>query len=309
MKRLFSFMLLVFTLAVPHPSAGAKVQMWGRPIQYWFDIRMEAPIDGPAPIDFQFAAAAIVAMGSNAVPFLVRVLEEKPSPFSDEVDKLKNTHPNGNWLLDRLLGTSQIKERRRIAADCLWSIGPAAGAAVPALMKALRDPDSGLDESAGQALEAMGDELTNHIPEIVALLNETNTDVLEVATVLAGDCGPGARSAVPRLLNLATNNFEILAQHAVEALWNVNRQTNAVLDFFSRISGDGPSGNMAFAPLASIGAAARPAIPVLLNLLASTNWIIREPAEAELRMLDPTLLQPTAAFVRSQMISNLLVLR
>lgn len=108
---------------------------------------------------------------------------------------------------------------RADAADDLGLIGPAAKAAVPALNAALKDKEPLVRISAAVALVRV--DRGQEKPAVTALIDETNAkeEGLRVAAVEAlADVGPAARDAVPTLAKLIKDPTGSVQWRAVEAL-------------------------------------------------------------------------------------------
>lgn len=111
-------------------------------------------------------------------------------------------------LIDKLIGLPGIKyiyydaapQRRETAAASLGNFGPAAKAAIPALMQAIQSSDLAVHESAITALGEIHGEPDIVIPFLTKYLSDDGLDV-SAATALA-NYGSLARPAVPKILPL-----------------------------------------------------------------------------------------------------------
>src|SRR5512133_2048458 len=137
-KRRFYALLLIGVLALAaylalRPS-GDTVVYQGKPIRTW---ALQASAGDPQAI------AAIRALGTNAVPGLVDVLERKESFVRQQVTVIGRKVPR---LFARpLLSFASKRETvlyRSSAAKVLGSLGPEAAPAIPALGRALHDPET-----------------------------------------------------------------------------------------------------------------------------------------------------------------------
>jgi HEAT repeat protein len=92
---------------------------------------------------------------------------------------------------------------RRAAAVALGSIGPVAGAAVPALVRLLiNDPDTDVTWAAAEALRAIGaaEAAVGAVPNLVGPLRDKDGTARVAAARALGALGPVARLAVPELI-------------------------------------------------------------------------------------------------------------
>ena len=121
---------------------------------------------------------------------------------------------------------------RADAARRLVLLGVKAKTASPALVEALKDPDSVVRHRSVMALQILwsldqpGPELEAAVPALAALLNDNNKDIrVRAAYTLAG-LGPDAKAAVPALT--AINDQDELVRYAVRrALENIGKATVA----------------------------------------------------------------------------------
>src|SRR5215510_3376201 len=95
----------------------------GKPASYWLDLWSRGP---------QASDAAFKAMGPQAVRFLIKVLEHKPTTLAVKLDEARDKyyvrHPGGlSFRLDKLVPNPyEIQNRREMAAYLLGKIGPPA---------------------------------------------------------------------------------------------------------------------------------------------------------------------------------------
>jgi HEAT repeat protein len=117
--------------------------------------------------------------------------------------------------LARALGHADPRVRNG-AGQVLWSFGPTAQPAVPALAVALADAEPGVRLSAAMSLEAIGPEARQAVPALVLALGDSDGNVRLWAVKALGAIGPDARSAVPALTRTARHDS--LRQAAGEAI-------------------------------------------------------------------------------------------
>jgi hypothetical protein len=82
-RNLLGPVLLLGWVAIGH---GEDIQLWAHPINYWFEQRL--PISLGSPIAYQ----AFQELGTNALPFLIGVLEHKPSLEAELADQTRKNY-------------------------------------------------------------------------------------------------------------------------------------------------------------------------------------------------------------------------
>jgi HEAT repeat protein len=310
-------------------GSGADIQLWGRPIEYWFEKRLQVTMTDPQAVE------AFMELGTNALPFLIKVLERKPSLLAEAADKMRNRYspqpmafapggraspivppasvpegnsvnPLGSKILDVVGSAQEVNERRICAARLIGDLGTNGAQVLPTLVKIWIDPtdDWGVKDMAGQALVAMGDEVAGYLPDFLDAAKSTNANMRCTSIMLIGHCGPKGRAAVPLLRDLVDHGDPWLAAEAARSLWKVDRQTNVALQVFSGFLANSANDWLGIKYLAEMGEAARPVIPALMTHLADTNPYVRLEVEALIRMLDPAFLTPMNARVRSGTAAN-----
>jgi len=98
------------------------------------------------------ASQAIRAMGTNAVPWLIRELRHKDSAFKSRLMQLA-----GKQSLIKFDDRQTYRRRMRAIAAC-EALGPAAKRAIPSLTELFNNPKLGVDDRAAFALARMGPE-------------------------------------------------------------------------------------------------------------------------------------------------------
>ena len=133
-------------------------------------------------------------------------------------------------LVNDLPGVSYVyyqpAESRRISAvRDLGSFGPAASAAVPALIQAVQGNDAAVHESAIVSLGDIHTEPDKVIPFLVKYLDDDNLND-EAATAL-GKFGPLAKPAVPKIIPLLHASDDDAQAAAKEALKKIDPEALA----------------------------------------------------------------------------------
>jgi HEAT repeat protein len=164
----------------------------GKTIEEWSSL-----VFAPAP-QASCAAAALQAMGPKAVPDLVRLLGARdlfppqtarsllrrlPSPIARLFSPYVNRVPAA-WV-------------RNSAARSLGIIGPGAKAAMPALLRALHQPDEGLALEAAVALTRIGNDST---PGFLLAMEDPKPNVRHAAAFALGEIKPATEDAARALV-------------------------------------------------------------------------------------------------------------
>lgn len=265
----------------------------GKPASYWLDWWWQG-VDGPKTAD-----AAFKAMGPKAVPFLVKVLDHKPTALSVKLDeargKYDTSHPGGlPPTLEKVLPSEyRIQNRRETAAFLLGQIGPPAAAAIPVLKRVSSDPNENdrVRREAWAALCAMGEKLASLVPEFMLALKSDDIDTREDGLILLQSTGPPAKPAVPVILKLLQDG-KLQPPRAAWALWTIDRQTNIALRIFTEGLQVTNYGAKIFCvhSLHRMGPAAVLAAPHLVPLLQDPEPGVRHEVELTLREIAPELL-------------------
>jgi HEAT repeat protein len=151
-------------------------------------------------------------------------------------------------------------DRRMYALEALGVIGPAAKAAVPALIDALAVKN--LASSAAQALGRIGPAAKAAIPALIDALAVKN--VGSSAAWALGQIGPAAKAAVPALVTALA--VQHLTFSAAEALGRINRDPRGVQALIPLLEADDDLAAETCRALERFGAAAHGAVPALERL-------------------------------------------
>ena len=253
---------------------------------------------------------AFKAMGSNAVPFLIKVLEGKPSGLAKMLDeKLYDTNCLSlslpGWLTDHLPSARDVEDRRETAASIIGEIGPDAQAAIPALIRIFEELDEvkqsppeayiaqRLQSEVFTALESMGEKGEVVIPKYLDYLASDDEDWRIAGADLLGSIGPKAKVAVPLLRRATEGTSKALCWSAGKALWNIDRQSDVAVRVYTEGLGSTNSGTRerALIYLRQMGPAASAAGLAVQAVLYDPDYRLRREAEKTLQETDPNLLQ------------------
>ena len=273
---IFVWLLFVFFRPFEPRYGGKRLSQWAAIFSEW------------PPQEFQQATNAILHIGTNALPYAVQCCQARL--LGIDLDQ-----PSGFITADRL-------HQQSIGIFSL--LGPAAKPAIPALVKALHSRNTGVANTAAEDLSAIGPAA---IGPFVEMLTDSNVQVRRWAAA-ALEFLPTPKSAVPALeLRLKDEDSLVRANAAlalgrfgtnspatvVQALLNaLQTETNFMaattfLGVLGMIKKDAPlvvpaivrymqretnnwlelSGPIHVLEL--FGTNAKPAVPVLVNLLES----------------------------------------
>ncbi len=110
---------------------------------------------------------------------------------------------------------------RQEACLAMANMRTRAAPGVPALAKALRDPDTGVRYSAAFALFFMGKAARNALPELEAALKDSEAGVREMAAMALADSNIGAARSLPALqaaLSDPDASVRLYAQNAIKSI-------------------------------------------------------------------------------------------
>jgi len=240
---------------VRKPEPRYQVQ----PLSYWID-RLDYDScctdgQGRPTAASNEDARAIRAIGTNAIPFLVRQLkwrDSRPKAYLlEQLRRLYGPIPRERRLVLHFL---RVDFRRREAARQVFGVlGPLAASAVPELVKMIEGPDDEIASGATLALNAMG---PSALPALPALRRRLKQRKFDAFVGLAG-LGSLAAPAVPELITLLhDSNIKLQIETSFELL--------------------------------RIGKEASTAVPALIDALGSSNSNVRDAAAAALDRIGVT---------------------
>jgi HEAT repeat protein len=187
------------------------------------------------------AARALGAFGEAeraATPALFQALADPSETVRhDAADALSHVAMGGDDL-QPLVATLASRDPyvRAFAAWTLGNMEAAAGDAVPALAALVDDPETGVVVSA--ALARIGPAARAAVPALVAALQSEDAGRRWRAARTLGRIGPGAREAVPALVATLRDPNEGVRRHAARALGRVAPATGPAPAALQRATGD-----------------------------------------------------------------------
>jgi HEAT repeat protein len=161
---------------------------------------------------------------------------------------------------------SKNAEIRKKAAEALGDMGPAASAAVPALIEAFKDKDYFVNQAVVKALGKIGE------PALPALMtavsdNEEKVRTHAIETIgVMGKSGLDVKQAIPLLINAMNDKSYDTQWAAVEALVNLNEDALPQL-IQAMATGEGKIPENAILTMVLIGPEAQVAVPGLIGII------------------------------------------
>ncbi len=203
----------------------------GRPLSGWLH-----DLTSPDPAVNQPARQAVLALGTNALPALERHLRARDSWLGQWVTAAQGRLPHRLWVL--AMQTTRARhalERRWQAAVALSVLGPAAAPALPALVRALEDPEPRVVTNAAEALYLIGPPAW---PGLIGALRSTNEHTFNAAGHALRRSAPAVSNSAPALVEVfldappprreaLTPLLAALGEPAVAALGQRLADTNA----------------------------------------------------------------------------------
>ncbi|MCI0748196.1 MAG: HEAT repeat domain-containing protein [Verrucomicrobia subdivision 3 bacterium] len=247
------------------------------------------------------AAAALVAIGPEATPFLVRVLEKRANPIETALLRLQSRLPVPQ------ITPSTTPQLRRCAAEQLGSLGAGDRRAIEALIRAGTEDDRSVVEEAQRALRRLGPAV---VPELTAALKSRNARIRRHTAEVLGDFGSRASAAIPDLLRLLQDRDETVRAQAARSL-GAGGDPTAVGGLAGALSDRSPAVRTAAADaLGVIGASAQSALAKIKTnfndrdtrariAAARAFWRIARDADAAVPVLTSALRDPSSGWEAS----------
>ncbi len=170
---------------------------------------------------------------------------------------------------------------RSSAASALGRIGPAAEAAVPALSEALKDDDTDVRSSAASALGRIGPAAEAAVPALSEALKHDDSGVRRSAAFALGSSGP---AAVPALIEALKDDDTTVRSAAAFALVRIGPTAEAAVPALieALMDDDSDVRRSAASALGRIGRVAEAAMPALGKALTDDDGDVRTAARSAL---------------------------
>ncbi|HTV43097.1 MAG TPA: HEAT repeat domain-containing protein [Candidatus Sulfotelmatobacter sp.] len=263
--------VLAIALA-PRAARLSEPEYDGRKLTAWLEDEHDSGIPDIDP------ASAIRRMGTNAVPFLVQMLQANDSPFKRKcMDLLSRQH----WVHFHILYDFQ---KRSLALQGLGILGPDAKAAIPDLANLLSTGNQDVDTDT--VLLALSEIGPDAVPVLGKALTNSNSAVRWHAAQALGSMA--VPSSVPWLLAALKHPDPHTRLCAARALARFPRQADVIVPALLNCVDDPDSGvraNVA-GSLGNFGGYARPAFPKLLTMVADANETVSDNATYALMHID-----------------------
>lgn len=167
----------------------------GRPLSAWMQ-----ELTSPSPAVHLPARTAVRAMGTNALPALERHLRARDSWLGRWVTAAQGRLPHRLWVFAmRVTRARNALERRWQAAVALNTLGPLAAPALPALTRALEDPEPRVVSNAAEALRQIGPQAR---PALVRALSSTNDPTFHAASYALRRAGAVSSNEAAQLVHV-----------------------------------------------------------------------------------------------------------
>jgi HEAT repeat protein len=204
--------------------------------------------------------------GNDAVVPLTRLLEGNTTPIRvTAVRALARLHADPSLVVPVLTKAHADKELRYIVTATMGEIGPIDPRIVPVLILSLKDVDLKVRGAAASAFLEFGPAAEAAVPALVDALDEKPLR-LHVLLALA-KIGPHAKSAAPALRKLLKTATDYDRLQAAEALWTIEPDVDVVVPALVESLKDPflPIRRHAADALGKIGPRARAAVPALIE--------------------------------------------
>ena len=180
-------------------------------------------------------------------------------------------------------------EKVETATSALGQVGPKPIGAVPALIEALRDPDSEVRRGAAGALGQVGPEAIGAVPALIEALRDPDSEVRRGAAGALGQVGPKPIGAVPALIEALRDPDSEVRRGAAGALGQVGPEAiDAVPALIAALRDpDSEVRRGTAGALGQVGSETIDAIPALIAALRDPDGDVRNAAAEAIRRIDP----------------------
>jgi HEAT repeat protein len=178
------------------------------------------------------SAVVIRHIGTNALPYLIRMVRVKDSPLKRLIiSALPSLEPVVTIF-------RPAKEARQMAAFGFYVLGPMGKGAVPALTELLRDHDAGVEYDAARSLGFIGPDAQPAIPRLLALIYHPDRVVARTAISSLGRIRSEPSVVVPALITYLLSTNLMLSDSAMLALGEFGERAKAATSLISPFLND-----------------------------------------------------------------------
>jgi HEAT repeat protein len=164
---------------------------------------------------------------------------------------------------------------RKISAEKLAQLGPAAVDVLPDLLQVLEDKNAMVRDAGIQAIRNVG---RNAVPKLIELFKEKDAVTRQNAVMILGELGKIAKDSLPDIARMTNDPDEGVRRAAVTALEKLAKDSIPALIELAK-NADAGVRLGAVAALGELGAGAKESIPLLVEVLGNEkNLAVRRQA-------------------------------
>jgi HEAT repeat protein len=237
------------------------------------------------------AAALVVPFFQARKAVLSYSLFSKEDTGAEEsVQSLGRPERAARLLAIYLRAPRAFADKRDSATEMLgWLDVPAA---VPPLLRALRDPDEEVRANAAEALHTPGHhDSKSSVSALTMALGDPAAGVRSCAAQTVGDFGAAAESAVPDLIRLLADTDEDVRMFAVSSLGSIGHEigprAQTVAPALCKMLAD-PAESVRWEAADALGCLGPHAIPALIRTLGDPAADVRRQAATTLGQIGPS---------------------
>ena len=275
---LAGILLLTFGWFVLRPR---EPSYQGRTLTEWLK---SAPSALYTPDSYTDEANAIRKIGNDAIPTLLRyAAAPEDSPFKKNILKWNDNLPPALSLPL----TSKVS-KHVLARIGFKILGPQARAAVPELVRLLKDDDEDVRITAAYCLGFIGPVAESAVPDLINEFDREKsaaTNGYFVAAFALGQIGPSAQAAIPSLKAGLTNNSQDCRAISQIALINIHAISISPVIEQLKDTANVAQWTDAIEITRWCGTNAIPAVPLLISALNCTNSSIQSQSLSALGLL------------------------
>lgn len=243
---------------------------------------------------YAHALGQLAPLAHSAVPELTELLSDAAVRPEAAVALVRIDPDQAEKVVSLLIKDLQAAEekQRQAAVLALAHLGPAAKAAVPALVNSLRDRQ--LKGMEMIALRAMG---SAAVPSLIGLLQAPQTELRQLALVMLQEAGPAARPALTSLIAALSDSDRAVRAGAAQVVQAIGPEASAAVPALIANLQVWQTEVRAAAALAlgHIGPNAREARRPLLECLLDPDEKVRYGAALALGRIDPDFTEAAPA--------------